>query len=145
MNDCQNCIHYEIVKTESSSFCLCSKAFEMSERRRHNPNVECEQYKSRSVSIPIPYRLNQWGSGREVIYKCAECGADFRILGDQEEFCHRCGAKQNWSNSPRYCSAKFKEEYDRLVYEEHAYVGGQREVDKELRNLLFSFHKGDFR
>lgn len=53
---------------------------------------------------PIPYSLSQYGSCTEVLYKCAECGTDFRILGRQEVYCHGCGNKQDWSDSPSYCS-----------------------------------------
>ena len=95
------------------------------------------------INRPIPYALSQYGSCTEVLYKCANCGTDFRILGNQEQYCHGCGTKQNWPNSPRYCSKEFKQKYDKLVYEQYAYINGEREQDKELRQLFYSFYKGD--
>lgn len=94
---------------------------------------------------PIPHSLGQYGSGTEVLYRCAKCGADFRILGKHETFCHGCGVKQDWENSPIYCSEQFKEMYNELVYKKHAYIQGNRDVDKELKQLLFRFYKGELR
>lgn len=54
---CKDCIHYELIKTEASSFCLCSMAFEMSERRKHNPNVECEYFADRSEWVHLPCKV----------------------------------------------------------------------------------------
>ena len=54
MKTCKDCIHYEVIKTESSSYCLCSKAFQMSERRRHDSTIECEQFKEKSKIIELP-------------------------------------------------------------------------------------------
>ena len=54
MKACKDCIHYEVIKTESSSYCLCSKAFKMSERRRHDSTIECEYFKDKSKIIDLP-------------------------------------------------------------------------------------------
>lgn len=94
---------------------------------------------------PIPHSLSQYGSGTEVLYRCAKCGADFRILGKHETFCHGCGVKQDWENSPIYCSEQFKEMYNELVYKKHAYIQGNRDIDKELKQLLYRFYKGELR
>ena len=94
---------------------------------------------------PIPHSLSQYGSGTEVLYRCANCGTDFRILGKYEAFCHGCGVKQDWENNPIYCSEQFKEMYNELVYKKHAYIQGNRDVDKELKQLLFRFYKGELR
>lgn len=98
-----------------------------------------------SDNKPIPYALSQYGSCTEVLYKCASCGADFRILGHQELYCHRCGAEQDWSDSHKYCSQEFKLKYNNLVYDQHAYLSGEREQDKELVKLMYSFYRGEFR
>jgi hypothetical protein len=98
-----------------------------------------------SDNKPIPYALSQYGSCTEVLYKCASCGADFRILGHHELYCHRCGAEQYWSDSPSYCSQEFKQQYGNLVYERNAFLRGEREQDKELVKLMYSFYKGEFR
>ena len=94
---------------------------------------------------PISYALSQYGSCTEVLYKCANCGTDFRILSNQEHYCHGCGTKQDWDDSPRYCSQKFMEKYNYLVYGQHAYLNGEREQDKELVQLMYRFYKGEFR
>lgn len=92
---------------------------------------------------PIPYALSQYGSCTEVLYKCAKCGTDFRILGRQEAYCHGCGNKQDWSNSPSYCSEEFKQKYRKLVYDKHAYINGDREQDQELVELFYKLYKGE--
>ncbi|MBQ2389747.1 MAG: hypothetical protein II305_06810 [Clostridia bacterium] len=94
---------------------------------------------------PIPHSLSQYGSGTEVLYRCANCGADFRILGKHETFCHGCGVKQDWENSPIYCSEQFKEMYNELVYKKHAYIQRNRDVDKELKQLLYRFYEGEIK
>lgn len=95
-----------------------------------------------SPNKPVPYRLSQFGSCREVLYKCPKCGADFRILADQENYCHNCGIKLDWTTSKRVCSEEFKEQYDKLVYEENAYTSGKRPQDQQLVNLLYQFYCG---
>lgn len=94
---------------------------------------------------PIPHSLSRYGSGTEVLYKCAKCGTDFRILGKYEAFCHGCGNEQDWSDSPQYCSEIFKKRYDDLVYKRYAFIRGKRKVDKELMELMWQFYKGIFR
>lgn len=94
---------------------------------------------------PIPHSLSQYGSGTEVLYRCANCGTDFRILGKYEAFCHGCGAKQNWENSPIYCSEQFKEMYNELVYKKHARISINAGANKELKQLLYRFYIGEIR
>lgn len=95
-------------------------------------------------SRPIPYSLSQYGSCREVLYRCASCGAAFGILGNQTDFCHKCGKKQDWSDSPTFCSNSFREAYHTL-FNKNAMFGGGREIDKELTKLMYQFYKGEFR
>lgn len=97
------------------------------------------------ISKPIPYALSQYGSCTEILYKCINCGTDFRILGDQEQYCHGCGMKQDWSDSPKYCSHTFKQKYDELVYKHYAYLHGEREQDKELVQLFYKLYKGEIK
>ena len=94
---------------------------------------------------PIPHSLSQYGSGTEVLYRCANCGTDFRILGKYETYCHGCGVKQDWENSLIYCSEQFKEMYNELVYKKHAYIQGNRNIDKELKQLLYRFYEGEIK
>lgn len=54
---CENCIHNELIKTEASSFCLCSRAFEMTERRKYDPNIECEYFIDRSKVLYLPCKI----------------------------------------------------------------------------------------
>lgn len=91
---------------------------------------------------PIPYALSMWGSGTEVLYKCCECGQTFKIFGNHELFCHNCGLKQDWSDSPSNCSEEFKKEYDKLVYEQHAHIRGSKPQDEQLVTLLGDFYFG---
>ena len=94
---------------------------------------------------PIPYQLSQYGSGTEILYKCANCGADFRILGRQHDFCHKCGTKQNWEISPQYCSPEFKEEYDFLRYMWCSCIDRSCEFDEKIKRLFFSLYKGEIK
>lgn len=91
---------------------------------------------------PIPYALSTWDSRTEMFYKCCACGQDFRMFGNRELFCHNCGLKQDWSDSPTNCSEKFKKEYEKLVYDQYAIVEGNRPQDKKLVSLLFDFYSG---
>ena len=100
-----------------------------------------------SVNRPIPHSLSMWDSGTEILYKCAKCGCDFRILSQHEKYCHNCGIKLDWSKSPKYCSPEFKKKYDKLVYEQHAIFGrGATEEgnqhDVELFNLMRDLYFG---
>lgn len=54
---CENCIHNNLIKTEASSFCLCSRAFEMTERRKYDPDIECEYFMDRSKVIFLPVNV----------------------------------------------------------------------------------------
>jgi DNA-directed RNA polymerase subunit RPC12/RpoP len=56
----------------------------------------CKSIKIRGfiMTKPIAERLNQFGLGTEVIYRCPKCNASFSILGDKENFCHNCGANR---------------------------------------------------
>ena len=60
---------------------------------------------------PIAYQLSGWDSKTEVFYKCANCGQDFRLLGQLEKYCHSCGKKQNWKGFVKYCSKDFSDLY----------------------------------
>lgn len=46
---------------------------------------------------PMASRVSQWNSQREIIYHCPVCSTSFAILGRQEQFCHGCGQKLDWS------------------------------------------------
>lgn len=54
MTTCENCVHYEFIKTESSSYCLCSNAFNVIERQRHNHKFKCDYFKDKSRYIELP-------------------------------------------------------------------------------------------
>lgn len=94
---------------------------------------------------PIPYALSMWAPGTEVFYKCCECGQSFKMFGNKELFCHSCGLKQDWSDSPQHCSKEFKDEYDDLVYNQYARVKGNRPQDEALVALLRDFYFGQRR
>lgn len=96
---------------------------------------------------PIPHQLSMWNTGTEILYKCAQCGTDFRILGRGESYCHGCGLKLDWSKSPKYCSEEFKQEYDSLVYDNHAILYRAEtelatEYDKQLFELMRDLYFG---
>lgn len=90
---------------------------------------------------PIPHSLSMWDTGTEILYKCARCGTDFRILSRQEKFCHGCGLRLDWSHSLKYCSEDFKKQYNKLVYEHHAVLGrNQSKEDNDLTKLMFDLY-----
>lgn len=91
---------------------------------------------------PIPYALSMWSPGTEVFYKCSECGQTFKMFYNKELFCHNCGLKQDWSDSPQHCSNEFKDQYDDLVYNQFARVNGSRTQDEQLVELLRDFYFG---
>lgn len=47
---------------------------------------------------PTAIEITSWQPYREVIYKCSNCGQDFRILGNKEHYCHSCGIQVDWKN-----------------------------------------------
>ena len=94
---------------------------------------------------PIPYALSMWSPGTEVFYKCSECGQDFKMFGNRELYCHNCGLKQDWSDSPKHCSEEFKQLYDKLVYDQGAHVRGNRPQDEQLVTILREFYFGQRR
>ena len=96
---------------------------------------------SKNKLRPIPYALTQWDSRREVFYKCPVCGQTFKFFSLTELFCHNCGQEIDWSGMPKYCSEEFQKQYEKLVYEEHAFIKGERACDEQLRELMFKLYK----
>lgn len=47
---------------------------------------------------PTAIGITDWYPYKEVVYKCSNCGQDFRMLGDRERFCHTCGTQVDWKN-----------------------------------------------
>lgn len=45
---------------------------------------------------PTAIEIISWQPYKKVIYKCSNCGHDFRIFGDKEKFCHNCGVEVDW-------------------------------------------------
>lgn len=71
--------------------------------------------KSSRSEHPIPYRISDWNNGDEILYRCPQCACDFRILSDQEHYCHNCGLKINWDNVPRYLTPEQLIEYNNKI------------------------------
>jgi len=46
---------------------------------------------------PIAYRISQFGSCTEIVYKCPVCNTSFHIYGSDELFCHTCGQAIDWN------------------------------------------------
>ena len=49
---------------------------------------------------PTAVEITSWHPYKEIIYKCSNCGQDFRIFGTKERFCHNCGKKVDWDGVP---------------------------------------------
>ena len=49
------------------------------------------------MTRPIAYRISQWDSCTEIIYKCSKCNTSFAALGYNEKYCHNCGEEQDWT------------------------------------------------
>lgn len=47
---------------------------------------------------PTAIGITSWQPYKEVIYKCSNCGQDFRMFGNKEHFCHTCGMEVDWKN-----------------------------------------------
>lgn len=47
---------------------------------------------------PTAVEITSWHPYKEVIYKCSNCGQDFRMFGDKEHYCHTCGVEVDWHN-----------------------------------------------
>lgn len=50
----------------------------------------------RKRKIPIATGISSWNPYTKIIYKCANCGQDFRFFGEKELFCHHCGVAVDW-------------------------------------------------
>ena len=55
----------------------------------------------KTVYRPEVDRIGWNGSSKCFLYRCPKCGTSFRILGEQEKFCHGCGRKLNWEGLPK--------------------------------------------
>lgn len=62
---------------------------------------------------PTAIEITSWQPYQEIIYKCSNCGQDFRLLGDREHFCHTCGVEVDWQNITKRLPESFdKNDYD---------------------------------
>ena len=66
---------------------------------------------SKKFNLPVPVRLSSWNNMTEIIYQCPKCAQSFALLRYKESYCHNCGAKISWENSPIYCGEKFSALY----------------------------------
>lgn len=62
---------------------------------------------------PTAIEITSWQPYKEVIYKCSNCGQDFRIFGNKEHYCHTCGTEVDWKNVMIQLPKSFdKNDYD---------------------------------
>lgn len=90
-------------------------------------------------NYPIPHRISNWNNGDEILYKCPKCGCDFRILSNQEHYCHNCGVKLNWSNALMYLTTEQLMEYKKIctrhIDTDEAMHRQQRDIAEFLSNI----------
>jgi hypothetical protein len=55
----------------------------------------------KTVYRPEIDRVGWDGDSKCFQYRCPKCRTSFRILGEQEKFCHGCGRKLNWEGLPK--------------------------------------------
>lgn len=79
---------------------------------------------------PVLDRISSWNNGCGLIYKCPSCEVSFGFYGDEEKYCHHCGAKIDWDNIPRYCSVKTSNLYHNAGYEK------QKAIINEYNRLI---------
>jgi DNA-directed RNA polymerase subunit RPC12/RpoP len=58
-----------------------------------------KEIKEESPMLPIATDISGWNDRTEIIYSCGNCGQDFRMFMDREQYCHRCGKRVDWG----YC------------------------------------------
>lgn len=62
---------------------------------------------------PTAIEITSWSPYRKVIYKCSNCGQDFRMFENRELYCHKCGMEVDWSNILTLLPQPFdKNDYD---------------------------------
>lgn len=62
---------------------------------------------------PTAIEITSWKPYKEIIYKCSNCGQDFRFFGDREHFCHTCGVEVDWQDVIKRLPEPFdKNNYD---------------------------------
>ena len=54
---CKNCIHYEFIKTNAFTYCLCSRSFNFKEELRHNREEKCNYFKDKSHFVELPCKV----------------------------------------------------------------------------------------
>jgi tRNA(Ile2) C34 agmatinyltransferase TiaS len=53
--------------------------------------------KPKYAKKPVADDISEWGSCKEILYRCPNCGQSFRMFGDKEHFCHTCGIPIDWN------------------------------------------------
>lgn len=110
-------------------------------------NEEGEEVAKKKPVKPLPQRLSDWNSGKEVIYICPECLASFAFYGEKQNYCHICGAQLDWSNCPKYVSDEFKalwDEESRKYYNSAGKVSFE-DYSKATTDLLWKLHIGELK
>lgn len=96
---------------------------------------------------PLPQRLSDWNTGKEVIYICPECLTSFAFYGETQNYCHKCGIQLNWTNCPKYVSDEFKalwDEESRKYYNSAGKVSFE-DYRKATTDLLWKLHIGELK
>lgn len=110
-------------------------------------NEEGEKMAKKKPVKPLPQRLSDWNSGKEVIYICPECLASFAFYGEKQNYCHICGAQLDWSNCPKYVSDEFKalwDEESRKYYNSAGKISFE-DYSKATTDLLWKLHIGELK
>ena len=96
----------------------------------------------RAPKAPIPERISDWDTTREIIYLCPACHTSFAFFGHNELFCHHCGQPIDWTNSSANCTEHFADIYHNAISR-----GQQRrlmaQLDPYTGDLAKRTHKED--
>lgn len=92
---------------------------------------------------PVPIRISDWNTGKEIIYGCPKCGTSFSFYRDGEHFCHGCGNQIDWSGVPTYLTdeqkKREKDAYSQYQTKHFNYKKYKREVIEILLDVYKSY------
>lgn len=90
---------------------------------------------------PLPIRISDWNTGKEIIYCCPKCGTNFAIYRDDECFCHGCGNQINWLGVPKYLTDNQKEREREAFSEYQTEHFDYKKYQNELISILLEVYK----
>ena len=88
--------------------------------------------------VPTAVEITGWKPYQKVIYKCSNCGQEFRFYGEKEKYCHNCGVKVRWKKVALSLSERYLEELN-------SYCNSESELIDEINKTQLVHNKEEYR